>query len=239
MPGAAAQTQPALFLTTRWTLLMQARDGTGQEAGALEALCARYWRPALHFVKGGGVEHAEAEDVVQDFFATFLRRESFGRADPARGRFRSFFLGALRLHLASHWRRAAAQKRGGGLRPLPLESAEGVEDAAAAEAMERAFDRQWAITLLAAAADDLRNEMQAAGRGEILAALEPLLAGGSAQSYSDVAQLLGVNEQRVATWLHRMRQRRAELIRLRVAETVDDPKDLDDELRHLLRVVTE
>ena len=224
-----------MFLTTRWTLLMEARDASG--SGALEVLCARYWRPALHFVKGAGVDHAEAEDVVQSFFAEFLRRGGFGRADAARGRFRSYFLGALRLHLANHWRRSAAKKRGDGHRPLPLESAAEVVDPAATGEQDRAFDRQWAMTLLAAAAEDLRQEMHAAGRAEILMILEPMIAGGAAQSYAEAAEKLGVTVQRVATWLHRMRQRRAELIRLRVAETLDDTEDLEDELRHLLSVV--
>jgi len=238
MPAPAAlPTQPAMFLTTRWTLLMQARDGEDEAGRALEVLCARYWRPALHFVKSTGVEHTEAEDVVQSFFAAFLARGSFAKADASRGRFRSYFLGALRLHLAEHWRRASAQKRGDGQRALPLESAAEVADPAAADAQERAFDRQWALTLLAAAAEDLRQEMVAAGRGEILAVLEPLVAGGGAQSYAAAAEKLNVTPQRVATWLHRMRQRRAELIRRRVAETVDDEADLETELRHLLAVM--
>jgi DNA-directed RNA polymerase specialized sigma24 family protein len=228
-----------MFLTTRWTLLMQAREGAGQEAAALEALCARYWRPALHFVKGTGMEHAEAEDVVQGFFATFLSRGGFGRADAAKGRFRSYFLGALRLHIAEHWRRASALKRGAGQRAVPLEWAGELPNAVAGGEQERAFDRQWAMSLLAAAAADLRREMEAAGRGETIAVLEPMLSGGGQQSYDEAAEAMGVPVQRVATWLHRLRRRRAELIRLRVAETLDDPADLEDELRHLLRVVAE
>jgi RNA polymerase sigma factor (sigma-70 family) len=239
MPDRAPiPTQPAMFLTTRWTLLMQVRDEDGGQAErALEALCARYWKPALHFVKGAGVEHAEAEDVVQSFFVSFLGRGSFGKADASRGRFRSYFLGALRLHLADHWRRASAQKRGNGQRALPLECAAEVADADSHGAQERAFDRQWAMSLLAAAAEDLRQEMHAAGRSEISSVLEPLVAGGGTQSYAEAAEKLGVTVQRVATWLHRMRQRRAELIRMRVAETLDDAAELEDELRHLLNVV--
>lgn len=229
-------TQPALFLTTRWTLLAESRDPAG--GAALEALCARYWRPAFHYVKGTGVEYAEAEDVVQSFFASFLRHGGFGKADATRGRFRSYFLGALRLHLADHWRRASAQKRGDGLRSLPLEAAEEVPDAGATGEQERAFDRQWALTLLAAAAEDLRQEMVAAGRGETMTVLEPMIAGGSEQSYAEAAAKLNVLPQRVATWHHRLRQRRAELIRLRVAETVVSEGDLDDELSHLLRVMS-
>jgi hypothetical protein len=94
------------------------------------------------------------------------------------------------------------------------------------------------LSLLAAAAEDLRQEMHAAGRGEILSVLEPLVAGGGTQSYAEAAGKLKVTPQRVATWLHRMRQRRAELIRMRVAETLDDAADLEDELRHLLQVIS-
>lgn len=233
---AAPSTQPALFLTTRWTLLLQAREGEG--SAALESLCARYWRPAFHFVKGSGIGHAEAEDVVQSFFAAFLGHGGFGKADAARGRFRSYFLGALRLHLADHWRRSAAQKRGDGQRTLPLEAAEQVADDGASSEQERAFDRQWALTLLAGAAEDLRQEMVASGRGEILPVLEPMIAGGSGESYAAAAEKLNVTPQRIATWLHRLRQRRAELIRLRVAQTVDSEADLEDELRHLLSVLS-
>lgn len=44
-----------------------------------------------------------------------------GRADPQRGRFRTFLLSALSHFLANEWDKARALKRGGGAQVLPLQ----------------------------------------------------------------------------------------------------------------------
>ena len=57
---------------------------------------------------------ADAEDLVQGFLARFVEKRDLGGADPARGRFRAFLLGAFRHHAQNVDRDAKAAKRGGG-----------------------------------------------------------------------------------------------------------------------------
>src|SRR5262245_22978018 len=92
------------FRTTRWTLV-RAASGTAapERRAALETLCASYWPPVYAFVRRQGAEPAHAEDLTQAFFARLLETDGLGSADPERGRFRSYLLGALR-HFLGHER---------------------------------------------------------------------------------------------------------------------------------------
>lgn len=74
------------FPATRWSRVARTREG---EAGtrALEELCGEYWQPVAGYVRALGCVE-EAEDIAQDFFAQFLRREGFQRAQQERGTLR-------------------------------------------------------------------------------------------------------------------------------------------------------
>src|SRR2546428_9125647 len=116
------------FATTHWSVVLSAADSaapSGQEA--LEKLCRTYWYPLYAFVRRQGHQVAEAQDLTQEFFARFLDKKHVKRADPARGRFRSFLLTSVKNFLRNEWRDAARAKRGGGqpLIPLDAEAAEG------------------------------------------------------------------------------------------------------------------
>src|SRR5512145_3072717 len=90
-----------VFATTHWSLVMVAgKSDTSQATDALEQLCRTYWYPLYAFVRRQGYEAHDAEDLTQDFFARFLAKEYIERADPARGRFRSFLLSCLKNFLA-------------------------------------------------------------------------------------------------------------------------------------------
>ena len=67
---------------------------------ALEELCRRYWSPLRHFIRWRGYTQSEAEDLTQEFVLHILQHSTFKKADPLRGRFRSFLLGALTRFLA-------------------------------------------------------------------------------------------------------------------------------------------
>jgi purine-nucleoside phosphorylase len=103
------------FLTTRWTLVVgsQGRDTTVVRR-ALEELCQTYWRPVHAFIRRRGHAVHEAQDLTQEFFARLLASDGLQRADPARGRFRSFLLSAVKHFLANEWDKARTLKRGGG-----------------------------------------------------------------------------------------------------------------------------
>jgi DNA-directed RNA polymerase specialized sigma24 family protein len=141
------------FVTTHWSVVLTAgRHETTRARAALEELCRNYWHPLYAYVRGTGYSREEAEDLTQEFFARLLAHNSVARADPARGRFRSFLLAALKHFLANEWEKARAQKRGGGAQPIPLafDTAETrcAQPIAPGDKPDRAYDRHWASALL-------------------------------------------------------------------------------------------
>ena len=100
--GSAPPSRDARFTTTRWSLVARVQGGSDPSAqAALEQLCRTYWYPLYVFVRRLGQNPHDAEDSVQGFFAVFLAGNYLKSADPARGRFRSFLLMALKRFLAN------------------------------------------------------------------------------------------------------------------------------------------
>src|SRR5215469_12519714 len=81
----------AAFPATHWSLVLAAGDSAGSAAAsALEQLCRGYWQPVYAFVRRSGANPEDARDLTQAFFADLLAGKSFRRADPEKGRFRSY-----------------------------------------------------------------------------------------------------------------------------------------------------
>jgi RNA polymerase sigma-70 factor (ECF subfamily) len=156
--------------------------------------------------------------------------------DRSKGKFRSFLLAAFRHFLANERDRAGARKRGGGRAPLALDGAEGryaLEPAHSLTA-ERLFERRWALTLLDQTLARLREEFLAAGKGQLFEALKGALTGErSALPYSQLAEELGLSEGAVKVAVHRLRRRYGELLREEIARTLDDPGQVEEEIRDL------
>jgi RNA polymerase sigma-70 factor (ECF subfamily) len=228
-----------VFLTTRWSAVLAAgSNDTTQAQAALEQLCRHYWPPLYAYVRRAGHSSEDAQDLTQEFFARLLARHSLAQADRERGRFRSFLLGSLKHFLAHEWERARAQKRGGRVQFIPLpndtDGAMGALPAAANETPDRAFDRQWALTLLDLVLDRLRREYANAGRDDLFLGLKETLGGGRAEiPYRDLARRLGMSEGAVKVAAHRLRRRYRELLREEIARTVATASDTEDELGHL------
>jgi len=212
-------------------------------AEALATLCEAYWYPLYYYIRRRGYPQDEAQDLTQEYFATLLEKAYLRVADPARGRFRSFLLGSLNHFLANEWRRQSAQKRGGKRRPLPfdIESAESRYSREPAHNLtpERAYERRWAILLLEGVLSRLRGEYAAAGKAALFEHLAPCLEGRQGAAYAEIARALGLSEGAVKVAVHRLRRRCRDLLRAEVAQTVGDPADLDEELRHLMDVAGE
>jgi RNA polymerase sigma-70 factor (ECF subfamily) len=228
----------ARFQTTRWSVVLGARDrGTPEAREALEALFGAYWYPLYAHARRSGVDAEQARDLTQAFFLRLLEKGDLAAADRTRGRFRSFLLAAFGHFLSNSRDRERALRRGGGRPRLSLdldagESRLGLEPSHGATP-ERIFDRQWALTLLDRALDRLRDEYRRAGKGELFDRLRPALAGDRATPYAELASSLGMSEGAVKVAVHRLRGRSAALIREEVAQTVASPEEVDDELRDL------
>ncbi len=223
-----------MFPLTAWSRIVavQARDEGSREA--LEEVCRRYWHPARKFLRSLGCGEQDAEDVTQRFFARWARPESFERLDPARGRLRSYLKQALRREFINHWRQRAA-------RPAEKDAvstevvAEPCVDSAEAEDI---YDAAWAEAVVAAVLRQLRAEYGARGRDRAFEAAVPAVFGTDGlKPHAESAVSAGMTEPQFKLEVHRLRRRFAARLRDEVAGTLTDPAEVDDELRHLVRVM--
>jgi RNA polymerase sigma-70 factor (ECF subfamily) len=234
VPGGAAR-----FATTRWSLVRAAGGRRSPETDrALATLCESYWYPLYAHARRRGLDPDSARDAAQGFFARLLEKGDLADADRARGRFRTFLLAAFGHFLSNLRDHDRAARRGGGRAPLPLDFQAGEsrfldEPAAPDVPPDRAFDRQWAVTLLDRALGRLRDEYALAGKADLFDALKPALAGDRATPYAELAPRLGLTEGAVKVAVHRLRARCAERVRAEVAETVGSPDEIEDEIAHL------
>ena len=234
---------PREFRTTRWGLVLAAGDTQAPgHRGALDQLCSAYWYPLYAFVRRSGHGPEDAGDLTQEFFARLLEKKWLTEADPARGRFRSFLLAALKHFLANEWNRSRCLKRGGGREFIALD-ASSAEERYALEPLDLAtpellYDRRWALTLLARTQTRLRAAMHAEGQAERFAALEPTLVGEkTALPYEELAARFGVTETAMKSMVLRLRKRFRETLREEVAQTIGEAKDVDAELAHLFTIL--
>ncbi len=233
------------FSTTHWSVVLTA--GASASAGsreALERLCRTYWYPLYSYLRRRGCDTHQAEDCAQGFFAALLQGHTLERANPERGKFRSFLLSCLNHFLADQRDRAQAQKRGGGkaIVSLDIEDAETRYQVEPAHDLtpERLFEKSWALTVLDNAMARLKTESAEAGRQDLFESLKPHLpASRGPASYNDVAARLGMTEGAVKVAVHRLRDRYRQLVRAEIAQTVSTPEQVDEEIRDLFAALAD
>lgn len=229
---------PASFLTTRWTQVHQARADSDEGRQALADLCAAYYEPVLAFLRAHLRDPDAASDTAHAFFAQLLAGRGIAQAEPAHGRFRSYLLGAVK-HFLSHQREGAQTlKRGGGTPPLSLDadstSARSIPDARQISP-DAAFDRQWALSMIAQAMQALRAECTAAGKTAHFEALKPWLMGDAAHGdQAAFADSCGLTPSALKMAIQRLRQQFRQCIHTQIASTLDDPSMVQEEMRVLM-----
>jgi RNA polymerase sigma-70 factor (ECF subfamily) len=235
---------PRQFATTHWSLIIRAGDaGSPDAALALAALCETYWYPVYAFVRRSGCSVEDAQDVTQAFFAKFLEKNYFKDAKRERGRFRSFLLTSVRHFLANERDANRAQKRGGGQMHVSLEFDDGERkyqiEPADAETPEHIYERRWALAALDAGMRRLAAKYDSDDARRLLfQKLRPFLTGVNPESYAELSAHLGMTDGALRVATHRLRQQFASSLREVIAETVEGPDDVADELRHLMTVVS-
>jgi len=219
-------------------VLAAGKRHTPQSDGALEELCRTYWFPLYAYVRRRGHNKEDAEDLVQTFFARFLEKNYLAGLSAERGRFRAFLLAALKHFLANEWDKSQAQKRGGGAAHLSLDwqTADTKFQVAATNepSPDKAFDREWALALLAKVIERLQQECAADGKAKLFEHLKIFLtAGKGALSHADAAKKLGMDEPAVRVAVHRLRKRYRVLLRDEISQTLADESQVDEEMRAL------
>ncbi len=243
---SSQSTASPAFAPTRWTLILRARGETPEARAALGELCEAYYRPVLRFLQREGRDEDAARELTQEFFARILARGAFDEADPVRGKFRSYLLGALKHFLADQRKHEQRLKRGGGVAPESLDAtaADGEDEPiqvadTSAPVPEAFFDREWALAVMARALGVLQKEFADGGKTEQFEILKPWLMGESAAiSQADAARQLGLSEGAVKVMIHRLRKRFRDAVRVEISQTLRDPALVDEELRHLIEALS-
>jgi DNA-directed RNA polymerase specialized sigma24 family protein len=233
---------PATFRTTRWTQVRQAKTDSDEGRTALADLCDAYYEPVIAFLRCELRDADAAQELTHAFFAQLLAGSGINRAEREHGRFRSYLLGAVK-HFLSHQREAARSlKRGGGAMPVSLD-----EDSSAVRAIpdarqispDAAFDRQWALSVLAQSVSRLQAECAAEGKETQFEILKPWLMGEAA--HGDQAALaaacgMGVSALKMA--IQRLRQRFRDCLQTEIAATLDDAAMVQEEMRVLMTALS-
>jgi RNA polymerase sigma factor (sigma-70 family) len=236
-----------VFRTTQWTRVLQARGDSDESRAALSELCEAYYNPVLCFIRAQIRNDDQARDLTQEFFARLLKKSGFSKLDPARGRFRSYLLAAVKHFLADMRDREAAAKRNPG---QPLESihrdtsftthAEFQIPDPNAASPDVEFDRKWALTLLDRALTQLAEEHKTESKSQLFENLKPWLTGDIENlSQAEAARALDMNESTFKVSVHRLRRRFRDAVKTQIAATLPEP-DLalvTDELSYLLSIL--
>jgi len=231
------------FATTHWSVVLAAGSPkSSRYRMALETLCRTYWLPLYMYLRRRGCNTHLAEDYVQGFFFYLLEKHALHRADPERGRFRSFLLATLKHFLTDERDRAQTQKRGGGTKTLSI-NIETAESQYSVEPVhhltpEKLFERQWALTVLNRTICRLKAESASKNQPNHFTILETYLAlDEGSVPYRDIAAKLNMTEGAVKVAVHRLRKRYRELLRDEIAQTVVAEDQIDEEIRNLFAAV--
>ncbi len=228
-----------IFATTHWTVVLAAGKRSSPAAKhALEELCQTYWFPLYAYVRRRGHAKEDAEDLTQAFFARLLEKNLFNNLDSEKGKFRAFLLASLKHFLANEWQKLQTQKRGSGAAHLSLDwrTADTKFQVASVNepSPDHAFDREWALALLAKTIGRLQRECEADGKTKLFEQLKIFLTTGKGDSaQAEMAKVLGMEEVAVRVAIHRLRKRYRQLLRDEIAQTLNDEKMVDEEMRAL------
>ncbi len=208
---------------------------------ALERLCQTYWTPVYAYIRRLGKSREDAQDLTQGFFAELLEKRSFSKANPVKGKFRTFLLNGVQFYTKNDWQKRQAVKRGGRCEHWSLSTLEAdayLQTYLADEVSpDIAFEQEWGRTVIALVSRRLRDEYTRRHRGEDYDRLCPYLEGGhGGEPYATIASDMGISEAAVKMKVRRLRKRFGELLREQIAGTVDCPEDVAEEIRNLLSV---
>ena len=231
------------FNTTHWSVVLAAgQSDVAQSFDALEQLCRTYWYPLYAHVRRKGLSPEDSQDTTQSFFEYFLRQDSFAKAQAARGKFRSFLLASLENFLKDRFKYNNAQKRGAGQPTISIDEVNAERqynyEPHDTDDPAKSYERDWAMTVLNRALDGLRTSLQAEGQGERFEDLKPFLLEEDDASYTQVATKFGVSVGAVRTAVSRLRDRFRNLLLEQIAQTVSNPEEVEEEIDHLISVLS-
>ncbi len=219
------------FLTTSWTLVLNAR-----QPDQLNRLISLYWKPVYWTLRLRWNRSPEdAKDLTQEFFTVFLEKDYVAQADRERGKFRTFVRAALDNFMKNAVRDAGRLKRGGGAAAVRIHLDEQpLELAASSPSPDRVFDRAWAESLMNDVVREVRDEYVRSGRERYAQVFERHdLCDGDSPTYEETARALSIGVDDVHNYLKHARKALREKLRRRILDTLSDPDQVDAELRDI------
>jgi DNA-directed RNA polymerase specialized sigma24 family protein len=230
------------FMSGHWSLVVKAGSHRSPEAHAvLSRLCTAYWYPIYAFMRRKGNGRDQALVLTQEFFACLLENDNIAERSPCKGRFRTYLRTNCEHFLIDQFPRTTSTGRG---LPADLIDAQGAEDRYGLEpadtlTTDRFFDRTWAMTLMDRALNWLAREYASRGASQLFDQIKIVLfQGNDAVSAGTVAAQFGKSEKAVNIALHQLRKRHRDSLEEQVAATLDDPSEMEDEIRSLFEAIT-
>ena len=221
-------------------MLLSAQSQVPGFEAALGELCRIYWYPLYAYVRRRGHAPEEAQDLTQGFFLHLLEHKTLARADPLKGKFRSFLLGSLQNYLSMEADRARCLKRGGKVEfvHLDVQDAEDRYNFEPVDALtpEKVFAARWAMALLGEVMNRLRQEYATGHKIATFETLKAFLDVGNSKdppSYEQAAAALQIGVGAVKSGIHRLRKQYTALVREEIGRTVSDPADVGAEIHEL------
>lgn len=231
-------------LQTAWSIVLGAADRKSpQWKDKLESLVRSYWKPVyVYLIRRWNCAPQDAADLTQDLFAELYEDDFLHEADPERGRFRTFLKLKVRDLVLHDFARRSAQKRGGKARILSihqLEDAPPIDPRWPGMTPEEEFDREWALSVLSQAIEDLRQKLTAEGREVVFRAFWNCTAATPPRSYRECADELGLKINDIGNYVYRARGELRKILQRTVRDLVERADDEDQELRYILRLLEE
>lgn len=242
-----------LFAATQWSVILAAAESqvdAERSRVALAQLCETYWTPLYAFARARHYAMHDAQDLTQSFFAYLLAEQLYKRANPSRGKFRSFLLACFKHFLSDARDREQAVKRGGGRGFVPLDEAR----ASNAESLfqtqhslgtellseDRIFEQSWAETLVTTTLERIAATYKDEGKESLFVQVKAFLTIGAAPppTYAELGAETGMTESTLRSHVTRLRARYREILRAEVRRTVATEAEVDGELHELLRVLS-
>ncbi len=201
---------------------------------------AAYWRPVFYFLRAKGYPQHRAEDLTQEFFLRFYQRGWIERADPQRGRFRTFLLTVLTRFLSDQGAERAPRQQVFDERLVSvsvlLANLDRTFEPADNRTPEQVFMQQWARSVIAHVQQCLETWCCHRGRPDwyrIFCQVYFPSPGSPRISRQELADQLHLSRDQVRYGLDEVNRRFVELFRAEVAEQIGSEEDLDTEIREL------
>jgi len=201
---------------------------------------AGYWKPVFYFLRAKGYPFHRAEDLTQEFFFQLFQRDWIRRADPQRGRFRTFLLTVLTRFLADQRPPRAPRQKSFDDRMVCISALIGETERTIEppvhETPEEVFMKQWARAVIDQVRRCLELWCQSRGRPDwyqIFCASYFPAPGSARATQHALADRFHLTRDQIRYALEEVDRQFIQLLRGEVSQQVDTPLELDCEIRDL------